>query len=1438
MFYDNNNNTIEPNMNDEDYYYYHYGGGQMILVDGELIALPPSAHHTVASYAPPPPNDNHHDPPNSNHPSSSSQERFYRSEPRNYHPTTTTETNYHSSVCQPSRVRRGVRKIGKFLRLHRKKKDSGVSTSKVNLVQQQQLVPPPSLPSEENDHQNHIHHDPSTIQNNNNNNMDIATMPSTGGTTTTTTTITTSTSTTSPTRGISPPSTETTTASTTSNTAAPHPRRSFRQKKHPFWNRQQQQQQKSSSYESLSDLFHPPPQLSNEFNTSSALLPPSVPPPPTTTTTLPNNNDNNNTNTSLETNQNNNAVTRASFVGTEDQLLEAGVLPAAYNAVAYYFEDDEKKQDTTTTTTAAAASTTNNNNSGLFFDESISASEQFGFTTPVTTDFKVDKADAPNFEDMLLRAAHENHADILEEEVQVSSASWENHSFPPHASVLRKQKSDATASVPLSLSQPGDTQVHNDTLKCILVSSHSIDKSVLSRAIRKTATKRSSRRKRLTLGVDVHTWHPEHSGIQFKLWDVQGATRLHDDDAPNFGAHLGTQSLFFSSNALYMLVWDLGWYNPLTKISVDLSEEEDDYDDDDDFIQEERNRQADRALVADIQDQILSWVDCIARRGKQTAILPVVVIPEDIEQEELNRRCFTMQRLLEQYVDRYTDTKLLMGAENMMCVNFDSGFGVEELRKTLEDIVESKSVFEHVGTPVPKGTVEVLAAVNRFKQQHKLILLDHMIGELGQQLEVDTIVEALLFLSDIGEILYFGDAGDDVLSRYIILNRKWLVSAISCILRNDLKRELVETRRFMNMQCLYSDQEFAESQVIKTLLGGTGSSCPLLSDSDAKMLWQSMSFMREAADTYSELTENSTSAPTMFYFLERLLVHSNIFLPLDISNASASLDHSEVFFVPSLLPRASQSNVWTYKSNDSWMTTLCHSWVFRDGAPSDMMERLMVQVVKNIYELSRDFQGTAPRANSMERERTVSGSRVTSGALHQFIDEHPDQAIGRIKIHQIVCWQSSIQIKIGTIFTDQKHDELRESFVEILVTCVDQSSPLCVGADAMRAGSQRVIVSGKGQVGAHGRKLWKGGYKAVVDGVHAILEHHANVDSQVICPECLAHAHPHSAATWSHDSVLAAADSRSSRILCMRGHRVDSNLISGQCKMVDLKAPPLLENVSTAKVAKSVPELLPSVVVVGLWDADLKEVRNVGSGFIVDRKNGLIVTAGHILFNMEEGRQFGAPYFGVTNARVVIGIVSEGGDCAVFRYFAEIITDDVHSVDACVLRITSRFRDVEEVSEAGATVLPLDIMEDNLKSLKLTSRFELEENVRVLGFNQGGEGVLEVGKHINRTADFAKGYVCKIFKAQINDDDSHSSDSTSLCTFTPREEIVIMCPTIKGHSGGPCVNEEGKVLGILSRADPSDPQRCYLVPSTELKTLVSKARKICMGRSLKPLKTV
>merc|ERR1711937_322681 len=154
----------------------------------------------------------------------------------------------------------------------------------------------------------------------------------------------------------------------------------------------------------------------------------------------------------------------------------------------------------------------------------------------------------------------------------------------------------------------------------------------------------------------------------------------------------------------------------------------------------------------------------------------------------------------------------------------------------------------------------------------------------------------------------------------------------------------------------------------------------------------------------------------------------------------------------------------------------------------------------------------------------------------------------------------------------------------------------------------------------------------VLDSIKASVPNLTNVEREVVCPECLAHRPACSANTWGWDSVVAASDHT---VRCMMGHRADRNLICGT-------APASFKYDDGGKIGntdkKAIKEILPSVVIVGLWDNETKTILNVGSGFIANKKLGLIVTASHILFNMEKGPGFGIPYRGLKNASAIIGL--------------------------------------------------------------------------------------------------------------------------------------------------------------------------------------------------------
>lgn len=299
---------------------------------------------------------------------------------------------------------------------------------------------------------------------------------------------------------------------------------------------------------------------------------------------------------------------------------------------------------------------------------------------------------------------------------------------------------------------------------------------------------------------------------------------------------------------------------------------------------------------------------------------------------------------------------------------------------------------------------------------------------------------------------------------------------------------------------------------------------------------------------------------------------------------------------------------------------------------------------------------------------------------------------------------------------------------------------------------------------------------------------------------------------------------------CRYGHMNDVRLITG----VSNQSSQAFSAETQASVGDndvSVSDLLKAVVIVGIWDEKAQRIVRAGSGFIVDKKRGFVVTAGHTLMDRETWRE--------VKGKIVIGVVpnhhSRADPVAVYRYFARIIVKDpsinengLCKLDACVLQITTRMEnDVlesgKEIGEQPETLLmnnPGAMKKENFKQLNVRQKFELDEAVRILGFNQGGEGLIGPGEELNRCADFARGYVVMKFASEQAPDRK----------FQPRSEIVVICPTIGGHSGGPCVNQQGEVIGILSRADPADRQRCYLVPSSEWMPLVKVAKRMLSSR--------
>ena len=1067
--------------------------------------------------------------------------------------------------------------------------------------------------------------------------------------------------------------------------------------------------------------------------------------------------------------------------------------------------------------------------------------------------------------------------------------------------------------------------------------------------------------------------------VKFSCFDFAGQHVYH-----------ATHELFFSARALYVLVWDMGAENMSTykrkpsvadesgafKLSYDSeSESEKESDDTDD----EESRRADRALERDIDEKVQFWVDCIQSSAPGAAILPVATkndyFSSEVGDAEARRRCQVLKsrllkheqkrmdglrRRLQAYVDENrpdvpaahrlrkllcTRPRLIFGEgeESMVRTSGTQYTGFEKLTEKIIDIATGRdklnaryAVFHgHVGAQIPRMFLEVREVVRTLRDKFKVVEWGYFLNQLKERglTNDDYISEALHFLTNIGELSYFGgvssnprnqtsgsternrvrrsasteadgqaaenksimsweeldedDMDDDYavlsmdetsitapstedgslttvedymtsgLSQFVFLNPRWLVAAIACILRHDLDNEIKETRR------LLSPGTVAKPVMDrKTSFEDAQMNCPVITAEDACLLWQAKKITKKAAERAQQYSNNMTMSP--FEFLQLLLVRFGVFVPIDagiqrallggkeyadvmdeneadslvvdvekkslsevhIDRSSEAALKAKFFFLPSLLGPGEPSEAWTYKNTDSWKTTLCHSVLFPDGVPPGLMERLTANVLSAVYAVCN------------QTEAFSNGYVANDVATYE----------GRLTIREVLCWRTAFFIRLGTILPVGKEGEQRESIVEIFATIADRESRLCVGSDYMGVGMRRLIICGRGPEGDGGRKIWKGGYLLACKCVRRVMEGYGGLEFEEhgFCPECLAKRSINEASSWETTAIRMAVKNSEPRIRCQHGHRVDIRCVAGPVdNMLKLKSPAQDPDPDPVVPVRN---LLGAVVVVGLWDGRTRKVVRVGSGFIVDRKRGLIVTASHTLMNIWGDRNypFGENYYGLRQGKVVIGVIPKnndtdsthgGRDEAVFRYFAKIVAKDPSMengechIDACVLRITTRLeKDVGGDGEGCGDqpeILLLGneqaLKNEKLQALRLSENVELEEQVRILGYNQGGEGLLGPGESLNRFVDFARGYVCKKF---ASGEQERTTKSSLRDRFKPREEIAVICQTIGGHSGGPCVNQQGHVIGILSRADPAESQRCYISPTSEWKTLVKQARNI------------
>jgi S1-C subfamily serine protease len=232
----------------------------------------------------------------------------------------------------------------------------------------------------------------------------------------------------------------------------------------------------------------------------------------------------------------------------------------------------------------------------------------------------------------------------------------------------------------------------------------------------------------------------------------------------------------------------------------------------------------------------------------------------------------------------------------------------------------------------------------------------------------------------------------------------------------------------------------------------------------------------------------------------------------------------------------------------------------------------------------------------------------------------------------------------------------------------------------------------------------------------------------------------------------------------------------------------------------------------------------LGSGFIADKAKGLIVTAGHLFYDIAKDRSFTPLESGNTDA--IIGVYDIKTKKASFKYTADIAVNGLATGDCCILRLTGKF--VNNVDSNGSVVSSseeirsLDAAElEGLSDLPLADSYDMNTSTRTWGYGQEDDAFSSPFESINRSLSNVSGFVTKILERPCT---AFTTLGSTDIHRTENQVVVNLIDAIArdGLSGGPVVNGECQVVGIQSICDPADEKRTFVVPSTIIKELLTK----------------
>ena len=383
--------------------------------------------------------------------------------------------------------------------------------------------------------------------------------------------------------------------------------------------------------------------------------------------------------------------------------------------------------------------------------------------------------------------------------------------------------------------------------------------------------------------------------------------------------------------------------------------------------------------------------------------------------------------------------------------------GYRELQHVLCNLGPCNSVFHHhLHKEITPLVSYLRKIISRYRKEKYHVLpldvLNNEIVDVGQENTHEEIMDALNFLSSVGDIIYFtkeddgsrGTANQSVLLKFVILEPRWIAAVVSCILHDNWKVICKNLNDTTTHNILDSN-----GSILNSCIRSNNFSCPILSPQDTTKIWGNFSLIKKTRDQISKLGLYNH----LLLFMRQACEHCGIFVPFPIDEVASSLttmsDSSTVrYLLPGLNPENIE-NLWTFKSKKAWKTTLCQSWLLNDRISCGMFDQVKITVLEEL--------GGIVDSN----QHTTDTSNMTT----------------KIRASQLMCYKTALYFKltekkkgINTILTEMKKDI--NTIVEFFSHLVYSNSLQCPASHTLNRGT-KLVVSAKGDDAHDCRIIWR-----------------------------------------------------------------------------------------------------------------------------------------------------------------------------------------------------------------------------------------------------------------------------------------------------------------------------------------------------------------------------